>query len=108
MKVVDLKNLCKERGLKATGSKSELAERLKNPELSSNKTKDKIRQDYSKMKIDELKNLCRMAGVKVAGNKSELVERLMNPKKKSNRPDTRLFGGKASWQRGGNRSCVIF
>ena len=76
------------------GTKAELIERLKNPDDSSNKTKDQIRADYSKLKIDELKSLCRSAGVKIAGNKSELVERLMNPNKKSNRPNPLPFGRK--------------
>jgi hypothetical protein len=86
------------------GTKAELIERLKNPNDKSNKTKDQIRLDYSKLKIDELKDLCRSVGVKIAGNKSQLVERLMNPNKKSNRPNPIPFGGKQNR----SHSCLIF
>ena len=70
MKVYELSQMCSERGLKKSGTKSQLVERLKN-------NKSDTHPLYS-MKINELKDMCKNNSLRVAGNKKELIERLQH------------------------------
>lgn len=70
MKVTELSKMCKERGLKKSGTKGELIERLTNNKREKHPL-------YSK-KINELKDMCKQHSLKVNGNKNELIDRLYN------------------------------
>jgi hypothetical protein len=61
-----LKDICKEKGLKVTGNKTELAQRI----VEAN------HQAREKLSLAELKDQCKAKGVKVTGNKTELMNRL--------------------------------
>lgn len=77
MNAAQLKALCKERGLKASGKKSELQERLReyflNPEAQQ---QPKDEYGIENMKVSELKALCVEKGLQNTGKKAELQERL--------------------------------
>jgi hypothetical protein len=70
MKVTELSTMCQERGIKKSGTKSDLITRL----MSNTREKHPL---FTK-KINELKAMCKNHSLKVAGNKDELIERLYN------------------------------
>tara|TARA_B100000131_G_C17963717_1_gene551486 strand:+ start:29 stop:400 length:372 start_codon:yes stop_codon:yes gene_type:complete len=70
MKVTELSAMCKERGIKKSGTKNDLITRL------TNNTREK--HPLFTKKINELKEMCKNHSLKVAGNKEELIERLYN------------------------------
>jgi SAP domain/LETM1-like protein len=86
MKAVQLKALCKERGLNVTGKKDDLIERLREHFTNvangqdSQSHKDDLPvvdlRDADNMKAAELKALCKERGLKVTGKKADLIERL--------------------------------
>lgn len=77
MKVNDLKLLCKERGLKVSGKKSELQERLRGHFLASGNGSDLAKQDdFDTMTDDELREVCISRGLPVEGNRKTLLERI--------------------------------
>ena len=65
LKVAQLKDLLREKGLKVTGNKAALVERLKE------------KPDYEDMKVVELKDCLRGKGLKLSGNKADLIKRLV-------------------------------
>ena len=70
MKVTELSEMCKQRGIKKSGTKNDLITRLLNNTRQSHPLFTK--------KINELKEMCKNHSLKVAGNKEELIERLYN------------------------------
>ena len=92
--VDDLKQMCREKGLLATGNKSDLIMRLFEPKKISDKQSElhlSIEQLREQIKsqgmpdpychtVDELKQMCREEGLPAMGNKDDLVIRLFEPK----------------------------
>jgi len=77
MKVNDLKLLCKERGLKVSGKKNELQERLRGHFLASGQDSSFAKQDdFDTMADDELREVCISRGLPMDGNRKSLLERI--------------------------------
>eukprot|EP00980_Cylindrotheca_fusiformis_P015853 scaffold4637_cov128-Cylindrotheca_fusiformis.AAC.24 len=85
MTAVQLKALCKEQGLKVSGKKTELQDRLREHFLTSSQAEpQKYQLSVDKLQIDELdkmtaaqlKALCKEHGLKVSGKKAGLQDRL--------------------------------
>lgn len=92
MKALHLKALCKERGLKVSGKKSDFIERLRE-HFTSAATKGnfdaqqsspsqrlqaaEVLEMFDSMTGAELKTVCRERGLKLSGKKSELLDRLL-------------------------------
>jgi hypothetical protein len=78
MTAVQLKVLCKEHGLKVSGKKAELQERLRGHFLlaaSSSYDKPPV-DDYDSMKDDDLRDACKTRGLSVEGKRNKLLEQL--------------------------------
>ena len=73
MTAVQLKALCKEHGLKVSGKKSELQERLRGHFLLAAK---QPQDDYDSMSDDDLRDACKTRGLKDTGKRNALLERL--------------------------------
>ena len=76
MKAVQLKALCKEYGLKVSGKKAELQERLRGHFLSANQDSSVVNDDYDSMTSSELKEICATRGLSTSGNRKVLLERI--------------------------------
>lgn len=85
MKVAALKELCKAKGQKHSGTKAELIARLVNPVSIVNDTvyvgpvDPRSEEELTALSVDDLKQLCSDYGCSKAGNKAQLVEKIMNP-----------------------------
>eukprot|EP00559_Dactyliosolen_fragilissimus_P004872 CAMPEP_0184867672 /NCGR_PEP_ID=MMETSP0580-20130426/27461_1 /TAXON_ID=1118495 /ORGANISM="Dactyliosolen fragilissimus" /LENGTH=1087 /DNA_ID=CAMNT_0027368095 /DNA_START=373 /DNA_END=3636 /DNA_ORIENTATION=+ len=75
MKAVQLKALCKERGLKVSGKKSELQERLRGHFLSEG-SDITPQDDFESMSDENLKDSCRARGLSDQGNRNSILGRL--------------------------------
>eukprot|EP01129_Flabellula_baltica_P001750 TRINITY_DN11674_c0_g1_i1.p1 TRINITY_DN11674_c0_g1~~TRINITY_DN11674_c0_g1_i1.p1 ORF type:complete len:228 (+),score=64.43 TRINITY_DN11674_c0_g1_i1:584-1267(+) len=85
LKVIELKEKCKERGLKTTGSKSDLIGRLQNPNDWENLTNEGKKDRYEEMSLSQLQKLCNEKGFTSNGkDKDECIDMLMHPKRKAN------------------------
>lgn len=69
-----LKSLCKERGLKISGKKDDVKDRLRDHFL--NPPGENEANEWNKMKVAELKALCKENNLKTSGRKAELIGRL--------------------------------
>ncbi len=77
MKATQLKALCKEYGLKVSGKKAELQERLRGHFLSTEQGRNSANQDdFEAMNEDELKEACIVRGLTASGNRKALLERI--------------------------------
>eukprot|EP00594_Rhizosolenia_setigera_P005159 CAMPEP_0178949760 /NCGR_PEP_ID=MMETSP0789-20121207/6247_1 /TAXON_ID=3005 /ORGANISM="Rhizosolenia setigera, Strain CCMP 1694" /LENGTH=1085 /DNA_ID=CAMNT_0020630353 /DNA_START=111 /DNA_END=3371 /DNA_ORIENTATION=+ len=78
MKVDQLKTWCKHFGLKVSGKKSDLKERLRGYCLSnaSNDDSVNITDDYSAMSVEDLRDSCATRGLSDEGTKKALEKRL--------------------------------
>lgn len=74
MTAVQLKALCKEHGLKVSGKKAELQERLRGHFLIA--ASDVPPDDYDSMSDDDLRDACKTRGLKETGKRKALLERL--------------------------------
>lgn len=74
MKAVQLKALCKEYGLKVSGKKSELQERLRGHFLNADS--DVGEDDYDSMDESELKDVCVTRGLPATGSRKTLLDRI--------------------------------
>ena len=85
MKVAALKELCKAKGQKHSGTKAELIARLVNPVSIVNDTvyvgpvDPRSEEELTALSVDDLKQLCADYGCSKTGNKAQLVEKIMNP-----------------------------
>ena len=85
MKVAELKELCKAKGQKHSGTKAELIARLVNPVSIVNDTvyvgpvDPRSEEELTALSVDDLKQLCSDYGCSKSGNKAQLVEKIMNP-----------------------------
>ena len=85
MKVATLKELCKAKGQKHSGTKAELISRLVNPVTIVNDTvyvgpvDPRSEEELTALSVDDLKQLCADYGCSKSGNKAQLVEKIMNP-----------------------------
>lgn len=80
MKVAQLKALCKENGLKISGKKSDLQERLRGHylaigNLSSSEAMDP-RDDFDTMPDDDLRHACAARNLDQTGTRKQLLDRL--------------------------------
>lgn len=75
LKVVQLKALCKERGLKVSGKKSELQERLREHFLSSFE-KGNNHEDLEEMTDDDLRDALIARGINSTGSRKQMLDRL--------------------------------
>ncbi len=78
MKVAQLKVLCKENGLKVSGKKAELQERLRGHYLATtdNSVKMYPEDDFETMPDDDLRHACTARNLDNVGTRKELLERL--------------------------------
>lgn len=76
-----LKEKLKERGLKTTGLKNDLINRLIEDSDASSTESKKLK----KRKKEDLKQLLTQRGLKVGGNKTDMVDRLLGREKKTRR-----------------------
>ena len=79
MKVAQLKTLCKENGLKVSGKKSELQERLRGHYLASSteaSTSMLPKDDFDIMPDDDLRDACTARNLERSGTRKQLLERL--------------------------------
>jgi hypothetical protein len=81
MKAVQLKALCKEHGLKISGKKAELQDRLR--EHFVRQASDDLRRasgelvdDFDSMSDDDLRDVCITRGLSEEGKRNQLLERL--------------------------------
>lgn len=73
MKVVQLKALCKERGLKVSGKKAELQERLKEHFVHQTKSVASV-DEFADMTDDELRNVLKGRGINLKGSRMEMLD----------------------------------
>lgn len=77
MKAIQLKALCKEYGLKISGKKSELQERLRGHFLSVGQEQNvSEKDDFESMNATELKEVCATRGLPTSGNQKTLLDRI--------------------------------
>lgn len=79
MKVAQLKTLCKERGLKVSGKKAELIERLREHFLQahSDEASAKSKTDeFEAMSHEDLADALKARGLSIIGTREELLERI--------------------------------
>lgn len=82
MSVAELKAACNAKGLKVTGKKEDLIQRLQEADaapaapVTKAESKNSGGSDYSGMAVASLKALCVKAGLKVSGKKEDLIARL--------------------------------
>lgn len=74
MKAVQLKALCKEHGLKVSGKKAELQDRLRQHFVR--KASDEPVDDFDSMSDDDLRDVCKTRGLSENGKREQLLERL--------------------------------
>ncbi len=84
--IIELRQKLKGLGLKSSGKKSDLQERLAafeagelRPESAEQKAKAVADGDYSKLTIKELKSALKQKGHKTSGKKEDLVKRMSEP-----------------------------
>lgn len=78
MKVAQLKALCKERGLRVSGKKAELQQRLRE-HFTSSEDESKIDQDeFDSMSDDDLRAAIIARGINAAGTREQLLEIIRN------------------------------
>jgi len=75
LKVVQLKALCKEYGLKVSGKKSDLQERLREHLLSSVEDENS-NNDLEEMTDDDLRDALIARGISSAGSRKQILDRL--------------------------------
>ncbi|KAL3791438.1 hypothetical protein HJC23_011494 [Cyclotella cryptica] len=78
MKASDLKVLCKEYGLKVSGKKSELQQRLRGHFQLLNTPNHAFIDDYDSMSLEDLQNACEARSLSSSGKKSALIKELRN------------------------------
>ncbi len=82
MKAAQLKILCKENGLKVSGKKAELQERLRGHYLSLNSNASSTgeslipKDDFDTMTDDDLKDVCATRNLDQSGTRKQLLDRL--------------------------------
>eukprot|EP00977_Amphora_coffeiformis_P011483 scaffold2767_cov177-Amphora_coffeaeformis.AAC.57 len=79
MKAVQLKTLCKERGLKVSGKKAELIERLREHFLQSNveeASAEPNMDDFDAMSDEDLADAVKARSLSPVGSREELLERI--------------------------------
>jgi hypothetical protein len=77
MKSAELKIRCKEFGLKTSGKKAELQERLKNHYMTL-ASKPVIQDDYETMDVEDLKDTLIGRGINADGTREELIKMIRN------------------------------
>ena len=84
LRVMDLKEICRARGLMISGRKADLVERLLMDEPEED---DKYSAEGLKfLKVVDLKKLCREQGISMTGNKPELIEKLVTASAAGKKP----------------------
>ena len=84
LRVVDLKEICRARGLLTSGRKADLVERLLEDEPEED---DKYSAEgLNFLKVVDLKKLCREQGISTTGNKPELIEKLVTANTAEKKP----------------------
>ena len=78
MTAVQLKALCKEHGLKVSGKKADLQERLRGHFLLSaqDDSPSKVGDDFEEMSDDDLRDACKTRGLQETGKRNQLLDRL--------------------------------
>lgn len=80
MKVAELKAICKEHGLKVSGKKAQLVERIRDhlPDQFSDasESKEKATDDLATMNDADLRDFCVARGLPGKGDRAELLDRL--------------------------------
>ena len=76
LKVAQLKELCKERGLKVSGKKAELQERLREHFLAEANGVNTNQDDFKAMSDDELREALISRNVSPDGTRKQLIDRL--------------------------------
>lgn len=79
MKVAQLKTLCKERGLKVSGKKAELQERLREHFLNA-----QFMDEFDTMSDEDLLDAVKARGLSTLGTRKELLERIRGDIKYTN------------------------
>lgn len=74
MKAVQLKALCKQHGLKVSGKKAELQDRLRQHFM--HQASEEPVDDFDSMSDNDLQNVCKTRGLLEKGERGELLERL--------------------------------
>jgi hypothetical protein len=74
MKAVQLKALRKEHGLKVSGKKAEIQDRLRQHFVR--KASDEPVDDFDSMSDDDLRDVCKTRGLSMNGKREQLLERL--------------------------------
>ena len=85
MKVAQLKTLCKERGLKVSGKKAELQERLREHFLNVSQSPEPDMDEFDTMSDEDLADAAKARGLSFQGSRRELLERI--------RSDIEYIGG---------------
>lgn len=70
--ITTLKKLCKNRNLTLSGTRTDLIQRLLDPQPHEYTT-----NPYTKLRIPELQSICKERQLKVSGKKGDLIQRLM-------------------------------
>ena len=76
MKAVQLKALCKERGLKVSGKKAELQQRLREHFMSSEDKGIRQQDEFDSMSDDDLRAALIARGINSDGTRKQLLERI--------------------------------
>lgn len=76
MTAAQLKALCKEHGLKVSGKKAVLQERLRGHFLLAASADSQPEDDFDSMSDDDLRDVCKTRGLKETGKRKTLLERL--------------------------------
>lgn len=75
MTAEQLKTMCRGHGLKVSGKKSELKERLRGKILAEEGTDESI-DDFETMSVEDLRDACTVRGLSDRGNKNALLKRI--------------------------------
>ena len=76
MTAVQLKALCKEHGLKVSGRKAELQDRLRQHFLSTRQLDVQEEDDFDKMSDEDLRNSLAVRDLDTSGSRDDLLERI--------------------------------
>ena len=76
MTAVQLKALCKEHGLKVSGRKAELQDRLRQHFLSTGQLDVQEEDDFDKMSDEDLRNSLAVRDLDTSGSRDDLLERI--------------------------------